>query len=89
MTRLVLLVCVLAVAFPATADARTCNTKTDYEALTTVGVKCKKAKKVLRAFWRNGTERFGFDCEQEQYPGGVTTTCTKGELKRIEHQSAD
>ena len=78
----------LALAFPATASAKTCPSDSVYELTKVTNVGCGKAKRVLRDYWRDGNPALGFDCKQKQYPGGSTTTCRKGD-KRIKHFSAD
>lgn len=76
-------------AAPASAKNRTCKTGSPYEAIETVDVKCKRAKKVVKRFFKDNTATpFGFTCKQKQYPGGVTTTCRKDD-RRIVHMSAD
>ncbi len=89
MTRLPLLFVLAALAFPATAAAKTCPQTSDYE-LTKVrgGVTCERAAKVLSNYWADNEAPGNWTCTQKQYPGGVTTKCRKGD-KRIKHQSAD
>ena len=88
MRRLPLLLVGAALAFPATADAKVCQSSSVYELLKVRNVSCQKARAVLKDYWKDGVAPGAWRCKQEQYPGGVTTKCRKGD-KRIVHQSAD
>jgi hypothetical protein len=88
MSRLPLLLVAAALAFPATAEARICPSKSVYEITKATNVSCTKAKAVLKDYWKDGVAPGSWSCHQKQYPGGVTTKCRKGD-RRIVHQSAD
>jgi hypothetical protein len=88
MTRLPLALATLALAFPATAEAKTCPSNSVYEQTKVRGVSCSKAKALLKDFWKDGVAPAGWKCNQKYYEGGATTKCRKGE-KRITHFSAD
>lgn len=77
-----------ATATPAGAVAYTkCPQTSDYELTKVKHVGCQRAAEILERFFADQPTA-GFDCQQKQYPGGVTTKCRKG-VKRILHQSAD
>jgi hypothetical protein len=80
---LLALLVVAAFAFPASAQARGCETPSVYTHIETYKVGCAQAKKIFKAFFKDGTELFGYQCVQRQYEGGATTTCKKGEHKAI------
>jgi hypothetical protein len=74
---------------PAPAALTTCPAINAYELIKTDGVGCKRAKTIVyRWFDDQESTPGGFTCKQKQYPGGVTTTCRKGE-KKFKHFSAD
>jgi hypothetical protein len=84
---LIALCVAVAGATPATAATKTCK-KTDTKTIIATNVKCKRAKKVLRRYVHGKQHPFGYTCKQEQYEGGATTRCTKGN-KIVEMQVAD
>ena len=88
MTRIPVVLTALALLFPATAAAKTCPSGSAYELTKVTNVSCARAKKVLHQYFAGTKSPFGYTCKQKQYPGGVTTKCTKG-IRRIVHQSAD
>jgi hypothetical protein len=77
-------------ATPAAASASTknCKTRSEQKVIIVTKVSCKRGKKVLRRFFAGHQHPFGFTCKQEQYEGGATTRCTKGQ-KIVEMQLAD
>jgi hypothetical protein len=88
MTRLPLLLVLAALAFPASAAAKTCHTKSDYEAIKVHNVSCKRGKKIMKKYFAGDPTPYGYTCSVTQYEGGVTTKCRKGD-KRVTHLSAD
>ena len=88
MRRLPLLLVAVALALPAGAQAKACPSRSDYELTKVRNVSCAKARAVLNDYWKDGVAPGAWTCKQEQYPGGVTTRCRKGD-RRIVHQSAD
>jgi Holliday junction resolvasome RuvABC DNA-binding subunit len=82
--------CALAILTPAApAKLTSCPTNDPYSLIKVDGVGCKRAAKVAEKWFAdNESTPFGFTCKQKQYPGGVTTTCRKGD-KKFKHFSAD
>jgi hypothetical protein len=75
-------------ATPAIASTKNCKTNSDQKAIIVTKVSCKRGKRVLRRYFHGKQHPFGFTCTQEQYEGGATTRCTKGN-KIVEMQQAD
>lgn len=89
MTRLPLALVALALAFPATADAKSCSSNEENAGnLTAQNVSCKKARTIMNARLSGETKPFNFTCKSKRYEGGSTTTCTKGDRK-VRFQVAD
>jgi hypothetical protein len=86
---LLIVAAAFAVVVPAAPAAKTCAMTNPYVLIKVTNVSCAKAKEVVKAYFKNMSSKpSGFTCHQKQYPGGVTTTCRKGN-KKIKHQSAD
>jgi hypothetical protein len=92
MTRLVVIAVAATVGFASPAQAakfHKCPMPDDYTLTKVKNVSCKRADKILTRFFNGETNPAGFTCKQKQYEGGSTTTCRKGETKRIKHYVAD
>ena len=90
LARLAATACLAVTATAAPAQAATfkqCPKTSDYELTKVKHVGCMRAEEILKRFFA-GDATAGFDCSQQQYPGGVTVRCRKG-TKRIVHYSAD
>jgi hypothetical protein len=85
----VVLCCVLAGAATAPAATKACHVKPSAQkTITVTNVSCKKGRTVLRRYFGGNQHPSGFTCTQEQYQGGSTTRCSKGN-KIVEQQLAD
>lgn len=89
MHRFPLVLIALAVAFPATASAKSCSTDAPNAGnVTAKNVSCKKANIIVNSVQGGETRPFNYKCTSKPYEGGSTTTCKKGD-KRVRFQVAD
>lgn len=73
----------------ASAATKTCRYPKDpYQNVVATNVSCKRAKSVIRMYFAGDKSPYGYTCKPKQFPGGVTTTCRKGD-RRVVHHSAD
>ena len=76
----------LALAFPATAEARRCPGSQEGEHIRTVGVTCKEANRVLNRFNDGPGAPDGWSCSTARFQSelGDRTRCRNGRLRIVD-----